>query len=172
MIRALCERFNPSRFARDERGSVLAETLLVIPFLTLLAAGILEFGQIFWQRQQIETGLRDAARYMARCSIHCPTDCERTARNLAYHGTVDGSGPLRVPNWPGGSETITFTFTYTSTGDEDRVTAETVHTMIESPVLAWLGLGEIAVTANHSQRVIKWKKKDEPLCSALNLASP
>lgn len=171
MIRALLERCNPFRFARDERGSVLAETLLVIPFLTLLAAGILEFGQIFWQRQQIETGLRDAARYMARCR-HDAAICQATARNLAYRGTVDGSGPLRVPNWPGASETITFTFTYTNTGDKDSVTAQTVHTMIESPVLAWLGLGEIAVTANHSQRVIKWKKKDEPLCSALNLASP
>lgn len=153
MIRALLERCNPRRFAREERGAVLAETLLVIPFLTLLAAGILEFGQIFWQRQQIETGLRDAARYMARCR-HDAAICQATARNLAYRGTVDGSGPLRVPNWPVGTETITFTST--DTGTETIVTAQTVHTMIESPVLAWLGLGEIAVTANHSQRRIGW----------------
>ena len=36
-------------FWRQEEGAVLAEALLAVPFVTLFAAGILEFGNIFWQ---------------------------------------------------------------------------------------------------------------------------
>ncbi|MFB2608471.1 TadE/TadG family type IV pilus assembly protein, partial [Rhizobium phaseoli] len=53
-------------FWRREEGAVLAEALLAIPFVTLFAAGILEFGSIFWQRMQIDAGLRDAGRYLSR----------------------------------------------------------------------------------------------------------
>ena len=44
-------------FFRDEHGSVLAESLVVIPFVTLFSVAILEFGNMFWQKEQIETGL-------------------------------------------------------------------------------------------------------------------
>ena len=54
-------------FWQKEEGAVLAEALLAVPFVTLFAAGILEFGNIFWERMQIDAGLRDAGRYLSRC---------------------------------------------------------------------------------------------------------
>ncbi len=93
---------------RDQNGVVLVETLLAVPLLTLLTFTILEFGNMMWQRQQLQVGVRDAARYWSRCrpSFH---DCtEAIARNIAFYGNPAGSGNPRVPGWDAASElTIT-----------------------------------------------------------------
>ena len=54
-------------FFAERDGVAMTEAIVAVPFLFLFAVGVLEFGALFWQREQIETGLRDAARYMARC---------------------------------------------------------------------------------------------------------
>lgn len=135
-------------FAKGEDGVVMTEALVAVPFLFLLAVGVLEFGAVLWEREQIETGLRDAARYMARCR-HV-SGCDTVARNLAYHGTVDGSGALRVPGWDTGTSPITFAVAGTS------VTASTTHQMVTSPLFGVLNIDGISVTLTHTQRVIGW----------------
>lgn len=69
-------------FWRREEGAVLAEALLAIPFVTLFAAAILEFGSIFWQRMQIDAGLRDAGRYLSRCDRCREPMCRHVTRRL------------------------------------------------------------------------------------------
>lgn len=96
------------RFLADERGTVLVETLLAIPVLTILTFGILEFGNMLWQRQQLQIGVRDAARYWSRCR---PTfnGCDvNIARNLAFYGTPTAGTVERVPGW-NASATLTIT---------------------------------------------------------------
>ena len=75
------------RLRRERDGAAMTEAILAVPILIMLAFGMLEFGSLFWQREQIETGLRDAARYMARCR-HDTAVCQTVARNLAYYGSV------------------------------------------------------------------------------------
>ncbi len=91
------------RFAKDQRGTVLVETLIVLPVLTLLTFGILEFGNLMWQRQQLQIGVRDAARYWSRCRpnyVSTPATCtEAIARNIAFTGHPDGDGYFRVNGW-------------------------------------------------------------------------
>lgn len=100
-----------SDFRSDERGTVLAEALLVFPILTILSFGLLEFGNVLWEREQLQIGLRDAARYWSRCRADIggtATTCsEEIARNIAFHGNPAGTGPLRVPGWDDPAE-ITF----------------------------------------------------------------
>jgi len=87
------------KLLRDQNGVVLVETLLAVPILTLLTFGILEFGNMMWQRQQLQVGVRDAARYWSRCrpSFH---DCTATtARNIAFFGNPAGGVNPRVPGW-------------------------------------------------------------------------
>lgn len=143
-------------FLADEEGVAMTEALLAVPLLTLIAAGVLEFGGVFWQREQIETGLRDAARYMARCrhdgSAYTTTTvnggtCAGVARNLARYGNSAGTGPLRVLNW---NEAITFAIV------GESITATTTHAMSRSPMFGVLGIDQITVTANHNQRRIGW----------------
>jgi hypothetical protein len=47
---------------RRERGAALLETALIIPLLTLVAAGIFEFGHAYQQRQIITNAAREGAR--------------------------------------------------------------------------------------------------------------
>jgi Flp pilus assembly protein TadG len=150
-------------FLSDEDGIAMTEALLAVPFLTLLAAGMLEFGSVFWQREQIETGLRDAARYMARCrhglsaSLPSNTNCQTVARNLAYYGSSAATTALRVPDWNATNSPITFSFTATTpVCAVDNVTATTTHNILHSPIFGFLGIDEITISANHSQKMICW----------------
>nr|WP_306264620.1 TadE family protein [Pararhizobium sp. IMCC3301] len=131
----------------------MTEAILAVPILIILAFGMLEFGSLFWQREQIETGLRDAARYMARCR-HDTAACQTTARNLAYYGSVSAQSSARVPQWEADASPITFAETVGAT--QTVVTATTVHQLINSPVFGFLGIDEITITAWHDQRVIGW----------------
>lgn len=96
------------RFRDDTRGAILVEALIVFPLLVVFCFGMFEFGSILWQREQIQVGVRDAARYWSRCrqtSGAFATECsEQIARNIAFFGTpfpVADSTPLRVPGWDG-----------------------------------------------------------------------
>ena len=88
-------------FLRGEAGSVFAETVIVLPVIIILSAGILEFGNILWQRHQLQTGVRDAARYWSRCPETYTTCTEEIAENIAFYGTPtpDTNTPPRVPGW-------------------------------------------------------------------------
>lgn len=99
-----------SKFISDKRGVVLTETLIALPILLLITVGLLEFGNMMWQRQQLQVGVRDAARYWARCR---PTSGAGTpympcsislARNIAFTGDPTGTSPLRVPGWDDAAE--------------------------------------------------------------------
>ena len=147
-------------FINDESGVAMTEAIVAVPFLTLMAVGILETGSIFWQRQQIETGLRDSVRYMARCrhgvsaSLPSSTDCLVVARNLAYFGNSAGNGPLRVPSWNAANSVITYTKTTVS--GQVNIDATTNHTFINSPLFGWLFDQSVTIQANYEQREIGW----------------
>lgn len=92
-----------NRLARDQEGAVLVETLIAMPVLLILTFGILEFGNLMWQRQQLQIGVRDAARYWSRCRSDfgpsASSSCSaQTARLIAFTGHPDG-GNVRVPGW-------------------------------------------------------------------------
>jgi len=73
-------------FAFGTEGALLTETLIVVPVITIFAVGILEFGNVFWQRHQVQVGVRDAARYWSRCRAAAPfnTCSPEIAQNLAF----------------------------------------------------------------------------------------
>ena len=99
------------RFRKDESGAILIEGALTFPVLLMVAFGMLEFGSILWQREQVQTGVRDAARYWSRCRQTAGafnTGCSETiARNIAFYGTPNPgtNAPLRVPGWDGNPST-------------------------------------------------------------------
>ncbi|MGB3901057.1 MAG: TadE/TadG family type IV pilus assembly protein [Mesorhizobium sp.] len=138
-------------FLHDDEGVAMTEALIAVPFLTFLAVAVLEFGSLFWQRQQMETGLRDAARYMARCRH--TSGCDTTARNLAYYGNSSGTGVLRVPNWDAATSPIEFT---NPGGIGGVISAASTHQLANSSLFGWLGVGPIIITINNNQRRIGW----------------
>ncbi len=151
--------FFTGKFASSESGVVMTEAILAVPFITLLSVGVLEFGAVLWEREQIDTGLRDAARYVGRCHATASGAlsvgaCESYARNLAYHATIDGTGALRVAGWDAGTSNIVFT--YPALGADSAVTATTTHQLITSPLFGFIGIDALTVTMAHTQRKVGW----------------
>ncbi len=91
---------------RERDGVAATEAALVLPFLVALGGGVLEFGMMYHQMQLIETGVRDAARFLARTPD--PTAMEAQARLLAVTGAVTAGGAARVRSWQTSHVTVSY----------------------------------------------------------------
>src|SRR5687767_7650296 len=106
-------------FCDDRRGAALIETTLLMPFLLFACAGVFEFGNLFYQKLLVEAGVRDAARYVARCTWPSLTACVTTGEEIAVFGEPGGSDP-RVDGFTTGDVDIDQTYRETAnTADED-----------------------------------------------------
>ncbi|APG85560.1 hypothetical protein SAMCCGM7_Ch2823 [Sinorhizobium americanum CCGM7] len=163
-LRKILRRRLQFHFWLSEEAAVLTETIIVVPFVTLFAAGILEFGNLFWERMQIDAGLRDAGRYLARCRPESATfesKCNvATAKRIAFYGTQSSAATrLRVPGWGLniGDITVPVDAEGNLTVDLDGTfTISTTHQYKSSPIFAWLGIGDITISAAHEQRYMGW----------------
>jgi Flp pilus assembly protein TadG len=133
--------------------------------------GVMEFSFYLYQQQLIESGVRDAARYLARIPITTSgaTPCTQTdpatgtsyltyAQNIGLYGTT-GSGTQRVHGWTG-PVTITCPTTDNSAGTyADGTTIYTISatTSFNDPSLGFFGrLGFTApsISVTHKERFI------------------
>lgn len=149
------------RFWNDDDGTILAEALLVIPVVTIFAVGILEFGNVFWQRHLMEVGVRDAARYWSRCDPDFAPCSLAIAENIALYGTPGGKadgGELRVPNWEGeGAVTILPAVPVANPSAADTVVVTGTMTYAPSPVFGFLNIGGgISISYTHQERYYGW----------------
>lgn len=85
-----------SRLWKDERGSALLEGAIVVPVMFALVLGTLEFAFIFYQQHLVSTGVRDAARYLARTVDPTASAAQTIAQNLASTGSAAGGSYRRV----------------------------------------------------------------------------
>lgn len=145
------------RFFLSTRGVVLAEALIVLPIVTIFAIGVLEFGSVFWQRQQLQTGVRDAARYWSRCRPDFSNCSLAIARNIAFYGNPAGTGSLRVPNWDDASELdIAPAVPPGAPAAADLVTVTGTLTYAGSPLISRLSIPVMTITYQHQERYIGW----------------
>lgn len=160
---ARCRRLRLSSFAGDRQGAAAIEVAAVMPILVIVGLGTFEFGHIFYSTQLIQTGLRDAARYIARAPD--PATAEATARQLATTGTVDGSGAPRVSWWQTDEIQITYETTANlpdaTTGLRayragDQLQVVRVSTAIDYQGLGFLNstIGPIRIAAAHEERYV------------------
>jgi Flp pilus assembly protein TadG len=56
--------------SRWERGSVVMELALALPFLLLMVAGIIDIGMLFWEKEVLTNASREGARAAARATIN------------------------------------------------------------------------------------------------------
>ncbi len=146
-----------ARLGREETGAVLAETLLVVPVLTIMTAGVMEFSNMLWQRQQMQIGVRDAVRYWSRCRPTFNPCTQAIARNIAFYGNPAGTGTLRVPGWDAASElTLTPVTPPASPNAASLVTGTGSASYVTSPMFGALNIGAITFTYTYSQRYIGW----------------
>jgi len=152
-----------SRFFCETEATVLLETLIAVPVITVLAVGTLEFGNIFWQRQQLQIAVRDAARYWARCrppsDDFTPSCSANVARNIAFHGNPQGTGGLRVPDWYDEEANLIIEPAVLPRDAQPTVIVRVVGTLKykASPMILFaLPTDRITVTYAHEERYIGW----------------
>lgn len=152
---------------RDGEGSALVEAAVVMPVLVPLIFGVLEFSWYFHKQQLVESGVRDAARYLARTALDTtpPTDpCSQAtfvanAKNIAVYGTTT-AGTARVPDWTVASVTITCpsfdnsAATYLGPATIYRVTVSTTFVDPALGFFGMLGLTTPSLSASHTERSI------------------
>jgi hypothetical protein len=151
-------------FARDSRGIAAIEAGLSFPFIVAIAAGLIEFGRVFYSFELMQTGVRDAARYLARTPNLATA--ENAARNIAVRGTIDASGTLRVKWWQVSDVQIAYKPTANppdeTTGRRlyrggDPIVIVRVATTVDYAGLGLLnviGLGPIRISAAHEERYV------------------
>jgi len=155
ILRSLC---------RNDDGSALVEGAIVLPVLFALVAGVFEFSWLFYQQHLISTGIRDAARYIARSAAPNDATIQRGAKNLATTGAIDGNRS-RVRGWSASDVNVTFVSVPNPTGFNgttgfrggsviQTVTVSTVFTVPSLGFFDFLGLKPPAFSVSHQERVI------------------
>jgi adhesin HecA-like repeat protein len=87
-------------------GSAMVECAIILPVFLVLVGGVLEFGFYFYQQQLVESGVRDAARYLALTSDPTNTINQSSAKNLAVYGLASGDIAPRVSGWSTADVTV------------------------------------------------------------------
>jgi len=152
------------RFRHSTRGAILVETIIVVPIVTIFALGVAEFGTLLWTRQQVQAGVRDAARYWSRCTpvagvSICTLD---KARRVAFYGMTDPptvgcqSTSLRLKGWCLDSQlTVTPATPSRTPGPTDVLTVTGTMTYSGSPVFRLVSR-PIVYTYTVEARYIGW----------------
>ena len=149
---------------RNSEGSALIEGALVVPILCTLVFGVFEFSWLLYQQHLISTGIRDAARYIARTTNPNNITIQTGAKNLATTGAIDGN-TARVNGWWVRDVDITYTSVdnpmdvngltaFRGGAVIQRVTVSTTFTMPSLGFFGFLGLKPPAFTVSHQERVI------------------
>jgi hypothetical protein len=155
---------------KNEEGSALIEGAIVVPVLCVLLFGVYEFSWFFYQQHLISTGLRDAARYLARSAAPCNPDSyswpidHASAKNLATTGSI-GGGAARVKGWTAAAVRLNCTPIDNPTGSSGLsafrggpviyvVTASTRFTDPALGFFGFLGLKLPTISVSHAERVI------------------
>lgn len=151
-------------FSRHEGGAAAIEAAVAIPFLILLGAGVFEYGNVMYNQDLIQNGVRDAARYLTR--VRDVTQAEQAmARQIALSSMANASGAaaswwradqisITVETTPNPMDPATGQRSYRS-GDQVRVIR--VSTVASYPgigMLRLLGRSSLTLSADHEERYV------------------
>jgi Flp pilus assembly protein TadG len=147
----------------EESGTAAVEAAITLPMLLLLGSGVFEFSNAFFDHQEITTGIRDAARYLARVPVPTDATSQAYAKNLAVNGVITG-GTARVRGWKVGNVVITITPVanapvngeppYRGPDPLNIVTVSTVFPYQQIGLLKAFGLASPTFNVAHSERAI------------------
>jgi TadE-like protein len=157
-------------FPEDQEGSALLEGTILVPVLFALIFGVLEFSYYFYQQHLVSTGVRDAARYLARVQDPTAAAAQTTAQNLAATGSPAGGSYRRAKGFDPAEVSISFSLVanapvggvrpYRQSSDPaipDSLRIVNVtgsFTWVPLGFWGFLGFGSKNVTVTHSERWI------------------
>jgi Flp pilus assembly protein TadG len=153
--------------ARD--GSALLEAAVLTPVMFILLFGVYEFSWYFYTQHLASTGVRDAARYLARTSLTNP--CSSSANQIIAKdiATLTNDGSARITGWSAGDVAITCTpvsqficgaatpcvlNSGPSTYDVYVVTVSTSYTPSTLGFLGFFGFTAPSIAVSHQERAV------------------
>ena len=160
----------PRSLLRDNDGSALVESAVLVPLLFVFLFGVYEFSWFFYQQHVAAIGVRDAARYLARVSNPCddrsaawPIE-QANARTLATTGSIRGSA-ARIKGWTTPMVVLRCTAISNPAGPTglrayrsgEVVYVITASTSFVEPSLGFFGFLHLTppvISVSHSERVI------------------
>jgi Flp pilus assembly protein TadG len=141
-----------------DRGSALVEAAIVLPIFLMVVGGVCEFSFYIYQQQLIESGVRDAARYLALTRDPNNTICQSNARNLAVYGSTGGGTTFRVSGWSTGQIAVSISSLHNSSSNYSggsTIQIVTVSANFTDPSLGFFGLLGITaptISVSHQER--------------------
>jgi Flp pilus assembly protein TadG len=149
---------------RNREGSALIEGAIIVPVLFSIVLGVFEFSWLIYQQHLISTGVRDAARYIARSANPTDVTIQKDASNLATTGAIDGKIE-RVNGWTMRDVNITYASVANPVGANGLtpfrggaiiqiVTISTTFTVPSLGFFDFLRLKPPTFTVSHQERVI------------------
>jgi Flp pilus assembly protein TadG len=158
------------RFWGDEAGAALVEMTLITPLMVVLSAGVFEFSSIIHSKLLVEVGVRDGARYFARCDTGSNfAACETVGKNIAVTGQATSGGTARVTGWAVADVTIAYskqigvTVIDVDTGEENYRSSSGVVNVVRvstdyaysgTGLWTFLGFGNLTLSVSHDERVL------------------
>ena len=85
----MARRRTTDRFAKENRGAVTLEFVVMMPLFLAALAFAYEFGQFFLTYQSTASNVRSAARYLARLDNPASNTNRRLARNIIRTGQLE-----------------------------------------------------------------------------------
>ena len=140
-----------------ESGAALVEAAVVLPVFLTLVGGVYEFGFFLFQEQLVNSGVRDAARYLALTVDPTSNTNQSFAKNLAVSGSIVGGTP-RVVGWESSDVSVAVRSIDNTTGSYGSgpvVQVVTVSTSFAGHTLGFLGLLGLkspTISASHQER--------------------
>jgi Flp pilus assembly protein TadG len=83
------------RFACDAHGAAFVEAAIAFPFLIGMGFLTIEFSNWLYQHHALTTGVRDAARYLARTSDPTNSTYVSNAKKLVCYGDINATTSSR-----------------------------------------------------------------------------
>jgi Flp pilus assembly protein TadG len=86
---------------KNEKGAELVEFALVLPFLLLCCAGVIEFGRAYYTYNILTKAVRDGARFVSAAGITSAgvisSATTTNTQRIVVYGNIDGTGPAKLP---------------------------------------------------------------------------
>ncbi|HET6962466.1 MAG TPA: TadE/TadG family type IV pilus assembly protein [Terriglobia bacterium] len=96
---------------KTEKGAELVEFALVLPFLLLCCAGVIEFGRAYYTYNILAKAVRDGARFASAAGITSAgvisTATTTNVQRIVVYGNIDGTGPTKLPGLTTGQVSLT-----------------------------------------------------------------
>lgn len=163
------------RFSENQTGAALVEMTLITPLMLVLAAGVFEFSSVIHSKLLLEAGVRDGARYFARCyGGGDATNCKFASKNIAVTGQDTNGGTARVAGWTVEDvdvydddlenwKQIEVVVIDVDTGEENYRSSSGVVNVVRvstdyaysgTGLWTYLGFGALTLTVFHDERVV------------------